>query len=139
MGRGVVIKPAVTIKYPWKLTIANWVWIGEGVWIDNLGEITIGSHCCLSQGSMLLCGNHDYKSETFDLIIRPIKLEDGVWIGAKALVNPGVTCKSHSVASSGSVISKNMDAYSIYAGNPAQKIRDRQVHPDHAVTKDRYT
>ena len=40
IGKGVVIKPCVNIKYPWKLRIGNYVWIGENVWIDNLDTVT---------------------------------------------------------------------------------------------------
>src|ERR1035437_5861741 len=66
VGRNVVIKPKVNIKYPWKLKIGNHSWIGEGVWIDNLDNVVIGDHCCISQGVLLLCGNHNYKKSTFD-------------------------------------------------------------------------
>ena len=103
IGEGVVIKPRVNVKYPWKLEIGNHVWIGEQVWIDNLGEVKIGDNSCLSQGAMLLCGNHNYKKEAFDLIVSPITLEDGVWIGAHAVVSPGVHCHSHAILAVNSV------------------------------------
>jgi putative colanic acid biosynthesis acetyltransferase WcaF len=127
IGKGVVIKPRVRIKYPWKLRVGNHTWIGEDVWIDNLGEVSIGDHSCLSQGAMLLCGNHDYKRSTFDLIVGDITLENGVWIGAKAVVCPGVQCHSHSVLSVGSVASAPLEAYGIYRGNPAVKIKERRM------------
>jgi len=125
IGKGVNIKPCVNIKYPWKLSIGNDTWIGENVWIDNLDTTAIGANCCISQGALLLCGNHNYKKDTFDLMIGKILLEDGVWIGAKATVCPGVTCKSHAILSAGSVATKNLEPYSIYQGNPAIKVRDR--------------
>lgn len=127
IGSGVVIKPYVNIKYPWFLTIGNHVWIGEEVWIDNLAPVVIGNHCCLSQGSMLLCGNHNYSKTTFDLMIGNIILGDGVWIGAKSVVCPGVTCASHAVLSVGSVASKDLEAFGIYRGNPAVKIKERKI------------
>lgn len=127
IGSGVVLKPHVNIKYPWRLTIGDNSWIGEGVWIDNLDDVVIGANCCVSQGALLLCGNHDYKKQTFDLITGKIVLEDGVWIGAKAVVCGGVTCKSHSVLSAGSIASDNLEAYSVYRGNPALKIKDREI------------
>ncbi|NNE56264.1 MAG: colanic acid biosynthesis acetyltransferase WcaF [Flavobacteriales bacterium] len=127
VGKGVIIKPAVNIKYPWLLRIGDHSWIGEGVWIDNLADVSIGSHVCLSQGAMLLCGNHDYSKSTFDLMVGKILLEDGVWIGAQAIVCPGVTCSSHSVLSVKSVATKNLDPYGIYQGNPATKQKDREV------------
>ena len=58
VGRGVVIKPSVNIKYPWKLSIGDYSWIGEEVWIDNLDQVKIGANCCISQGALLLCGSH---------------------------------------------------------------------------------
>lgn len=127
VGKGVIIKPAVNIKYPWKLIIGDHVWIGEEVWIDNLAKVTIGSHSCLSQGAMLLCGNHNYKKSTFDLIVGEIRLEEGVWIGAKAIVTPRITCYSHSILTAGSVATSNLEAYGIYQGNPAVKIRSREI------------
>jgi putative colanic acid biosynthesis acetyltransferase WcaF len=127
IGKGVVIKPRVRVKYPWKLKVGSHSWIGEDVWIDNLGEVIIGSNCCLSQGSMLLCGNHNYKLSTFDLIVGDITLEDGVWIGAKSVVCPGVVCRSHSVLSVGSVASASLGAYGIYRGNPAVKVKERTM------------
>ena len=125
IGIGVMIKPGVNIKYPWKLKIGNHSWIGENVWIDNLAEVIIGSNVCLSQGALLLTGNHNYKSNSFDLMIGKIILEDGVWIGAKTVVCPGVTCKSHSVLSVGSVATRDLEEYTIYQGNPATAIRKR--------------
>jgi putative colanic acid biosynthesis acetyltransferase WcaF len=125
IGKGVVIKPGVNIKYPWFLTVGDHVWIGESVWIDNLVPVSIGSHSCLSQGAMLLTGNHNYKLPTFDLIVKPIVLEEGVWIGAKSVVTQGVTCGSHSVLAVGSVATQNLTAYTIYQGNPAEAKRKR--------------
>jgi len=125
IGKGVNIKPCVNIKYPWLLNIGDYSWIGEKVWIDNLAKVSIGAHCCISQGAMLLCGNHNYKTETFDLMTGEIKLEDGVWIGANATVCPGITCFSHAILAVGSVATKPLDAYVIYQGNPAVKVKDR--------------
>jgi putative colanic acid biosynthesis acetyltransferase WcaF len=56
-----------------------------------------------------------------------ITLEEGVWIGAKALVAPGVHCFSHSILTAGSIATKNLDAYGIYSGNPAAKVRERNI------------
>ncbi|MCB2218520.1 MAG: WcaF family extracellular polysaccharide biosynthesis acetyltransferase [Desulfobulbaceae bacterium] len=127
IGRGVVIKPSVNIKYPWKLQIGDYTWVGERVWIDNLEKIKIGNNCCLSQGAMLLCGNHNFEHPTFDLIVLPITLENGVWIGAQSIVTGGVTCHSHAMLVVQSTASSDLDAYGIYRGNPAKKIKDRNI------------
>lgn len=126
VGKGVVIKPNVNIKYPWKLRIGNYCWIGEGVWIDNLDQVTLEDHVCISQGAMLECGNHNYKKPTFDLMIAPITLKEGSWVGAKSSVAPGVTFGSHAILSMGSTATKDLEPYSIYTGNPA-KFKKKRV------------
>lgn len=125
IGKGVVIKPGVNIKYPWNLSIGDYSWIGENVWIDNLAKVKIGNNVCVSQGAMLLCGNHDYKRPTFDLMVKPIVIEDGAWVGAQSTVCPGITMHSHSVLAVGSIASKDLMPYSIYRGNPAVKVAER--------------
>jgi putative colanic acid biosynthesis acetyltransferase WcaF len=125
IANGVVVKPKVNIKYPWKLSVGENSWIGEGVWIDNLDFVSIGSNACLSQGALILSGNHDYSSTSFDLIIKPIKIENGAWIGAKAVVTQGVIVGANAVLSVGSVASSNIEPNGIYRGNPAQKVKDR--------------
>jgi len=127
VGKGVVIKPFVNIKYPWRLKIGNHVWIGEKAWIDNLGFVVLHDHVCLSQGAMLLCGNHHYKKSAFDLIVSNITIEEGAWIGAKATVCPGVKVGSHAVLTVGSVATSRLNAWGIYQGNPAQKIKERVI------------
>ena len=127
VGAGLVIKTNVNIKFPWKLTLGDHVWIGEQVWIDNLDRVSIGNHVCISQGALLLTGNHDYKSVSFDYMNGPIYLEDGVWIGAQSTVCPGVRCSSHSILAVGSVATNDLEAYTVYQGNPAQPIRKRTI------------
>ena len=126
IGVGVVIKQGVNIKYPWFLKVGDFTWIGENVWIDNLTEVAIGCNVCISQGAMLLTGNHNYKKTTFDLILGKIVLEDGVWIGAKSIVCPGINCNSHSVLTVGSVATKNLEAFTINQGNPAINVGPRK-------------
>jgi putative colanic acid biosynthesis acetyltransferase WcaF len=127
IGEGVVIKPSVNIKYPWKLIIDDNAWVGENVWIDNLADVSIGKSSCISQGAMLLTGNHNYKRRSFDLMVSPIVLHEGVWIGARALVGPGVIAGSHAVLSAMSVATKNLSPYKIYQGNPAVPVRERII------------
>ena len=125
VGKGFVIKPRVNIKYPWKLTIGDYVWLGEQVWIDNLVSVRIHNHVCISQGAMLLTGNHDYMKSSFDLKVGEIILKSGVWIGAKSVVCPGVVCGENSVLSVSSVATKDLIANKIYQGNPANLKKDR--------------
>lgn len=127
IGEGVVIKPGVNIKYPWKLFVGDHSWIGENVWIDNLSEIMIGKNVTLSQGALLLTGTHDHTKESFDFISYPIVLEDGVWIGAKAVVTGGITCHTHSILGINSIAETNLKPYVIYKGNPAIAVITRNI------------
>lgn len=127
IGKGLVIKPSVSIKFPWKLSIGNDVWIGENVWIDNLDRVFIANDVCISQAALLLTGNHDYKSTSFDYRNAEIHIENGVWIGAKSVVCPGVICKSHSILTVGSIATGNLEPYGIYQGNPAIFVRERVI------------
>ena len=125
VGKGVILKPGINIKYPWNVEIGNNTWIGEGAWLDSLEKISIGDNVCISQGAYLCTGNHDYTKEAFDLITKPIVIESGVWVGAKAIVCPGVTLGSHSVITAGSVVTTDTKPYTVYQGNPAKAIRSR--------------
>ncbi|NQU73930.1 MAG: colanic acid biosynthesis acetyltransferase WcaF [Candidatus Omnitrophica bacterium] len=123
----IVVKPSISIKYPWFLTIGDNVWLGENVWIDNLADVKVGNNVCISQGAYITTGNHNYKKETFDLIVSPITIEDGVWVGARAIICPGVTLKTHCVISAGSVVTDNTNSYMVYQGNPAKPTRERKI------------
>lgn len=127
IGAGVIIKPHVSIKYPWQLNIGNHVWIGEGAWIDNLAMVTLKDNSCISQGAMLLCGNHNYKKSSFDLLVYEITLEEGAWVGAKAVVCPGVKMGVNSILTVGSIATSDLEDNWIYQGNPAQKLKLREI------------
>lgn len=127
IGKGLVIKNNVCIKFPWKLTLGDNVWLGENCWIDNIDYVTIGDDVCISQGALLLTGNHDYTLSTFDYRNAPIVIENGAWVGAKSMVCPGVIVHSHAILTVGSVATKNMEEYGIYQGNPANYIRKRKL------------
>ena len=114
IGRGVVIKPRVTIKYPWFLELGDHVWLGEGVWIDNHTTVGIGSDVCISQGAYLFTGNHDWNDPLFRFFCKPITVEDGVWVGAKAVVCPGSALRRMSVVGVGVVWSGTTAPAGVY-------------------------
>ena len=127
VGVGLIIKTNVRIKNPWRIKIGDHCWIGESVWIDNLENVRLGSNVSISQGAMLLTGNHDYTKSSFPYRLGRIEIEDGAWIGAKSVVCPGVICRSHSILTVNSVAAKELKAWSIYSGNPAVFIRNRTM------------
>ncbi len=120
VGKGVVIKPSVRIKFPWRLSIGNHTWIGEDVWIDNLAQVSLGSSVCLSQGSYLCTGSHNHRKPSFDLITRPISIQDGVWICARAVVLCGVTVQTGAVVCAGTIVARDIAAGTVY--NPSKAL-----------------
>jgi putative colanic acid biosynthesis acetyltransferase WcaF len=127
IGVNMYMKPGVRVKFPWYLSIGDHCWIGEDVWIDNLSPVTIGSHVCISQGAYLCTGNHDWTEPNLRLFTRPITLERGSWVGAKALVAPGVTLREGAILTAGSVAAKDLQPFGIYTGNPAVYVKQRVV------------
>jgi putative colanic acid biosynthesis acetyltransferase WcaF len=115
ISTGVVIKPHVRVKFPWRLSIGAHSWIGEGVWIDNLAQVSIGNQCCISQGAYLCTGSHNWSKETFDLITKPIVIEDGAWICAKATIGPGVRVGEGAVLALGSVATHDLDPWTCHS------------------------
>jgi len=137
VGRGVVIKPQVKITFPWKLCIGDHVWLGEECWLLNLERITIGNNVCISQRAFLCTGSHDHKRTTFDLIVKPILLEDGVWIGAGAWIGPGVEVGKDVVLAAGAVAVRNLEAGGVYRGNPAKFVKVRVISAETPVQTQR--
>jgi len=125
IGKNTVIKPFVKIKFPWFLNLNDYVWLGENVWIDNLSLVSIGSNVCISQNSIILTGNHNYKVDSFDLMTKPIVVEDEVWIGANCFITNGITLKKKSVILVSSTIIQSTEEGGIYKGNPAVKLKNR--------------
>ena len=125
IGTGLVIKPGVRVKYPWRLSIGDHVWLGEDAWIDNLADVTIGDHACISQGAYLCTGNHDWSSPSFDYRLAPVVIGSGAWIGAKSFLAPGVHVGEHAILTAASAAYRSIDAFEIHSGNPAKKVKIR--------------
>lgn len=127
IGANVVIKPGVHVKYPWHLVVGDNVWLGERAWIDNFVSVSIGSNVSISQGAYLCTGNHDWSDPGMGLVVKPITIDDGAWIGAFARVGPGVTVGNQAVLTLGSVLLANAEPNRIYRGNPAIIVRKRTI------------
>lgn len=127
IGRHVVIKPNVRIKFPWRFSTGDHVWIGQGTWIDNLAEVTLGSHVCLSQNVYLCTGSHDHRQPSFDLITRPITVADGGWICAGSILLPGTVLGREAVVSAGSVAQGEIPERAVVKGNPAVQVAERAL------------
>lgn len=133
IGSRTVIKPGVRVKYPWRLIAGDDCWIGEDCWIDNLESVRLGNDVCLSQGTYLCTGNHDWSDPSFGMIVKPIVLHDGAWAGARSILTPGVTLGNCAVAAAGSVVTRNIPPFEIHAGNPAAFRGHRHIKAGHGI------
>lgn len=97
IGVGVNLRARVRVHWPWKLTIGDHAWIGEGAWILNLEPVAIGAHTCVSQEVFLCTGSHDHRSPTFEFDNAPITVGDHAWVAARATVLRGVTIGSNAI------------------------------------------
>ena len=127
VGRGVLIKPNVHVKCPWHLEVGENAWIGERAWIDNFVSVRIGSNAVVSQGAYLCTGNHDWSDPGMGLIVKPITVEQGAWVGAFARIAPGVTVGANAIVTLGSVLLKDAQTNGIYTGNPATLTGQRTI------------
>jgi putative colanic acid biosynthesis acetyltransferase WcaF len=132
IGRKVVIRSRVNITFPWRLEIADHVWIGEEVLILSLAPVRIGSNVCISQRVFLCTGSHNFDRDDFALATRPIEIKDGCWIAAQAFLGPGVTVNNGSVVAAGAVVMRDVPTGSIARGNPAvvERLRGSASPPD---------
>jgi putative colanic acid biosynthesis acetyltransferase WcaF len=124
---GVVIKPRIRVKFPWRLSIGAHSWIGESVWIDNIEFVKIGSDVCISQGTYVGTGNHDWSSSSFSLRAQNVEILDKAWLGANSVVCPGARVGEGAILTQGSVASGELHSWCIYRGNPAIHFKNRVI------------
>lgn len=96
IGCNVIIKPFVKIKYPWKLQIGDYSWIGEEVWIDNIFNVKIGNNTCISQGVYICSANHHFGKIDFELLRGEVTIGNCCWISAKSVIGPNVNISDNS-------------------------------------------
>jgi putative colanic acid biosynthesis acetyltransferase WcaF len=111
VGRRVLIRHRVRVLWPWKLTIGDDSWIGEGAWLLNLEPIHIGSDVCISQEAFLCTGSHDRDSPSFEYDNGPITIGDESWIGAQALILRGVRVGRGAVVGARSTITRDISEH----------------------------
>ncbi|MFJ8634575.1 putative colanic acid biosynthesis acetyltransferase [Streptomyces sp. NPDC093568] len=108
IGRRVLIRHGVRVHWPWRLSVGDDAWIGEGAWLLNLQHITIGRDVCVSQEALLCTGSHQRRSPTFEFDNGPIHLESGAWIAARAVVLRGVTVGRGAVVGASAVAHRDL-------------------------------
>ncbi len=125
IGEDAHIYSRAVIWAPWNLQCGARACLADDVEVYNVAQISLGEDAVVSQGAFLCAASHDYEHPGFRLIAKPIRVGDRAWIAARALVLPGVTVGDDCVIGAGSVVTKDMPAKSVCAGNPCRVVKTR--------------
>jgi putative colanic acid biosynthesis acetyltransferase WcaF len=136
MGPNCHFYPSSRVWAPWNLICADQVTAGDGAEIYNPAPITLGSHAILSQDAYVCAATHDYDDPAFPLIAYAMNIGAYAWICARASVAPGVNVGEGAVLGLGSVATRNLEPWTVYAGVPAIKVKDRRQFPLHSTNAD---
>jgi putative colanic acid biosynthesis acetyltransferase WcaF len=126
IGKGVRIYGTSIVWHPANLAIGDRTQIGPRARLYNQGRIDIGADAVVSQGAYICASSHDVNDPLFQLVLRPIRIEDRAWIASEAFVGPGVTVGEGAVLGARGVAVKALDPWTIYGGNPAKPIKQRR-------------
>jgi putative colanic acid biosynthesis acetyltransferase WcaF len=120
IGQGVVLRPRLRVRFPWKLDIGDRSWIGEDVWLHNQDGLSIGTDAVVSQGTFITTGSHAHRRD-MALLTRPVIIEDGAWVTARCIVLGGVRIGVSAVVTPGTVVSQDVPDAVIF-GQPSGKV-----------------
>jgi putative colanic acid biosynthesis acetyltransferase WcaF len=126
LGRNNFIYPNVVIWAPWLLETGDVVTLGAGVEVYNPGGVALGHHTIISQNAFICGATHDFNTREFTYIAKKIQTDSYVWICARAVLLPGVCCGEGSVLGAAAVASRDLEPWTVYAGNPALPVKLRR-------------
>ena len=119
------VLPSCRIWQPWKLTMGAYACLSEGVDCYTVDEIVIGAQATVSQGVKLCSAGHDITSKIMELTHKPIMIGINAWVAGWSIILPGVTIGEGAVVGAGSVVTKDVESWSVVVGNPAKFIKKR--------------
>lgn len=125
IGKGSIVHASATIWAPWNLEIGQRTCIGPHTIIYNPGKIILGNKVTISQYAYLCTATHAYGTKQFTLYRKNIIVNDWAWVAAKAFIGPGVAICEGAVVGACTVVVKDVEAWTVVAGNPAREIKKR--------------
>jgi putative colanic acid biosynthesis acetyltransferase WcaF len=126
MGPNCHFYPGSKIWAPWNLVCADQVTAADGADIYNQAPVSLGSHVILSQQAYLCGATHDFDDPAFPLLAFRMTVGAYAWICARAMVAPGVNVGEGAVLGLGSVATRDLEPWTVYAGSPAAVVKKRQ-------------
>lgn len=127
IGDYYAIYRSIEVYDPANLKTGTRALIGPRVDVYNKAKVTLGDNVVVSQDVFLCTASHDITSSTMDLVVRPITIENNVWVAARATILPGVTIGEGAVVGAGAVVAKDVPPWSVVAGNPARVVKKREL------------
>ncbi|NLE05584.1 MAG: acyltransferase [Crenarchaeota archaeon] len=115
--------------YQGTLQICNGTHIGDNTIVDVSDNINIGKDVAIGPNCVIYTHDHDYKSHgkpawKGGVITKPVKIEEGAWIGSGVTILPGVTIGERAVVAAGAVVIKDVDPKTVVGGVPAKLIKN---------------
>ncbi len=126
MGPNCHFYPRSKVWAPWNLVCADQVTAADGAEIYNPAPMRFGSHAILSQEAYVCGATHDFDDPAFPLLAYAMEIGAGAWICARASIAPGVNVGAGAVLGLGSVATRDLEPWTVYAGVPAVRIKDRK-------------
>ena len=114
--------PSAKIWAPWNLMMCRDSCLGPGVNCYSAGMITLGANSVVSQGVHLCSASHDFRESGFKLLVGEILIGTDAWVAAEAFIGPGVEIGEKAVVGARSVVTRDVDARAVVAGNPARQV-----------------
>lgn len=130
VAEGARVHASVSVWLPANLDLGENCLIGPGVRLYNQGRISIGARSVISQGAHLCASTHDVHDPHFQLLLRPVVIGTQCWVAAEAFVGPGVTMQDRSVLAARGALFGDAEADTIYRGNPAAAIKQRNLRSE---------
>lgn len=126
IARGARVYGSARIWYPPNLEMGRGAVLGWQVHCYTMDKIVLEDFAEVAQFNHLVTGTHDTESETFQLYTKPIRICSHAWIASGCFIGPGVTVGEGAVLGARGVAFRDLDPWTIYAGNPAVRIRARR-------------
>jgi putative colanic acid biosynthesis acetyltransferase WcaF len=120
------IRPSCFVSYPWNLSVGEYSYLGDRVFIDSLDKVEIGAHVSVSNDVYITAGTHNHQAASFDLILKPVCISSESWLAVRSVIMPGVVIGTGAVVAAAAVVTKSVPALEIWAGNPAKFIKPRR-------------
>jgi putative colanic acid biosynthesis acetyltransferase WcaF len=124
IGTGVILRPRLRVRFPWKLDIGDRSWIGEDVWLHNQDQLTVGADAVISQGTFVTTGSHAHRRD-MALITKPVVIEDGAWVTARCVILGGSRIGVSALVTPGTVVNGDVPDGMVYGQQGGEVLRPR--------------